>query len=184
MGEGSAGANMINRCGFVRKKCVSMVQMSIHCQLMYLITLSTVIIFFAIIPTTVAALRNPYEVLGVKQSASITEIKHQYKQLVRNWHPDKNSDPEAEAKFIEINKAYGLLSDPERRIEFDRFGSTEDTPNFRSRADYSSFKRFEFDPFDSMFSSYSSYSNGDPDIKFQFNPDQGTLFRKQSVTIK
>lgn len=98
-----------------RIRSVSMVQpasCTIHCQssfnhhLMFMTSIVMIILFTLIPSTFVDALRNPYEVLGVKQSASITEIKYQYKQLVRNWHPDKNSDPEAESKFIEINKAY------------------------------------------------------------------------------
>ena len=54
-----------------------------------------------------------------------------YKQLAKEWHPDKNQDENAEAKFVEINRAYELLSDPERRKEYDNYGITEDTPNFR-----------------------------------------------------
>ena len=94
---------------FVRRRIVSMVQPAIHCQSIYLTMFAISILFVTTIPTIVNAMRNPYEILGVKQSASITEIKHQYKQMVRNWHPDKNSDPEAEAKFIEINKAYEVI---------------------------------------------------------------------------
>ena len=59
------------------------------------------------------------------------DIRKAYKQLAKEWHPDKNSDSEAEGKFVEINKAYELLSDPDRRKEYDNYGITEDTPNFR-----------------------------------------------------
>lgn len=86
-------------------------------------------------------------------------------------------DPEAESKFIEVNKAYELLTDPERRQEFDRFGTIEDTPNFRNRHDYSSFNRFDFDPFESLFTGGSRFH-------FHFNSDQGTLFRRQSITTR
>ena len=54
-----------------------------------------------------------------------------YKQLAKEWHPDKNSQENAQEKFVAINRAYELLSDPERRKEFDNYGITEDTPNFR-----------------------------------------------------
>jgi curved DNA-binding protein CbpA len=54
-----------------------------------------------------------------------------YKQLAKEWHPDKNPDENAQNKFVEINRAYELLSDPERRKEYDNYGITEDTPNFR-----------------------------------------------------
>ena len=95
-------------------------------------------------------------------------------------HPDKSTDPNAEAKFIEVNKAYDLLSDPERRQEFDRFGTTEDTPNFRSKYDYSGFKRFDFDPFESLFAGSAGGGGGG----FRFTTDQGAYFRKQSITLK
>ena len=137
-------------------------------------------------------LGDPYRILGVSRSASITEIKNVYKELVRKWHPDKNNDPEAENKFIEINQAYELLSDPERREEFDNFGTTADTPNFRKRHDYTTFRRFDFDPFESFFASDSASPGGFPSgggsskgkFHYQFDSSQGNLFRKQSITTK
>ncbi len=53
---------------------------------------------------------NPYHVLGVSRSASITEIKHAYKNLARKYHPDKNKDKEAEDRFIELNRAYEVCA--------------------------------------------------------------------------
>uniref|UniRef100_A0A0K8R577 DnaJ homolog subfamily B member 9 n=1 Tax=Ixodes ricinus TaxID=34613 RepID=A0A0K8R577_IXORI len=50
------------------------------------------------------ALVNPYETLGVPRSADAAEIKRAYKRLVREWHPDKNKDPAASEKFIEVTK--------------------------------------------------------------------------------
>ncbi|KAI1309437.1 DnaJ -like protein subfamily C member 16 [Halotydeus destructor] len=139
-----------------------------------------IILVLTLSSTIVVDARNdPYKVLEVPRSASITDIKRNYKALARQWHPDKNTEAEAEAKFIEINKAYELLSDPERRQEYDRFGTTEDTPNFRSKPDYSSFKRFEFDPFESFFG-----SSGGGKFQYGFNFDQGRFFRKLSITAK
>ncbi len=75
---------------------------------------------------------EPYKVLGVHRRANIQEIRKAYKALAKEWHPDKNpGDAAAEAKFIEINTAYELLSDPDRRRKFDNHGITEDTPNFK-----------------------------------------------------
>ena len=83
--------------------------------------------------TTISALRlQPYEVLGVHRRATNQEIRKAYKSKVKQWHPDKNEqDPEAQAKFVEINAAYELLSDPDRRRGYDNHGITEDSPNFR-----------------------------------------------------
>jgi molecular chaperone DnaJ len=67
--------------------------------------------------------RDPYEVLGVGRDASEQEIKKSFRALARELHPDVNAhDPEAEEKFKEAAEAYEILSDPERRSTFDRFG--------------------------------------------------------------
>jgi molecular chaperone DnaJ len=67
--------------------------------------------------------RDPYEVLGVGRDAGETEIKKAFRRLARELHPDVNpDDPEAEPKFKECAEAYEILSDPERRATFDRYG--------------------------------------------------------------
>jgi DnaJ-class molecular chaperone len=55
---------------------------------------------------TVALKKNPYEVLGVKRTSSSQEIRKTFKLLAKEWHPDKNNDPEAATKFVEITEAY------------------------------------------------------------------------------
>ncbi len=67
--------------------------------------------------------RDYYEVLGVSRSASKDEIRKAYKKLARKFHPDvKPPDPDAEKKFSEITEAYDVLSDEEKRKNFDQFG--------------------------------------------------------------
>ncbi len=64
-----------------------------------------------------------YEVLGVSKSASPDEIKKAYRSLAKKYHPDVNQgDANAEAKFKEVNEAYAILSDPEKKQQYDRFG--------------------------------------------------------------
>ncbi|RME28910.1 MAG: molecular chaperone DnaJ [Deltaproteobacteria bacterium] len=67
--------------------------------------------------------RDYYEILGVARDASGTEIKKSYRKLAMQYHPDRNpGDEEAEAKFKEVSEAYSVLSDPEKRETYDRFG--------------------------------------------------------------
>ncbi len=67
--------------------------------------------------------KNPYEVLGVARDASDADIKKAYHKLVMKYHPDKNQgDKAAEEKFKEVNNAFDILKDPQKRAAYDRFG--------------------------------------------------------------
>ena len=66
--------------------------------------------------------RDYYEVLGVDRNADKSEIKRAFRKLAREYHPDVSSHADAEAKFKEINEAYEVLSDDEKRVRYDRFG--------------------------------------------------------------
>ncbi|MBA2505329.1 MAG: molecular chaperone DnaJ [Thermoleophilaceae bacterium] len=69
------------------------------------------------------AVKDPYRALGVEKKASQEDIKKAYRKLARRWHPDRNpDDPKAEDRFKEIQEAYDLVGDPEKRKEFDAGG--------------------------------------------------------------
>jgi molecular chaperone DnaJ len=69
-----------------------------------------------------ATTRDYYEILGLERGASDEEIKRSFRKLAQQWHPDVNTDPDADARFKEINEAYQVLSDPQRRQQYDLFG--------------------------------------------------------------
>jgi curved DNA-binding protein len=66
---------------------------------------------------------NYYKTLGVKENASKEEIGKAYRNLARQYHPDRNKDPEAEDKFKQISEAYEVLKDAEKRAQYDRYGA-------------------------------------------------------------
>ncbi len=62
-----------------------------------------------------------YKILKIPKNATQKEIKNQFRKLVKEWHPDRNPDPSTEEKMAEINKAYEILSDIERRKNYDKY---------------------------------------------------------------
>lgn len=73
--------------------------------------------------------KNYYDVLGVSKEASEQDIKRAYRKLAKQYHPDVNKDPSAQDRFKSIQEAFDVLSDPEKKENYDRYGSP-DGPTF------------------------------------------------------
>ena len=67
--------------------------------------------------------KDYYHIIGVKKDASEDDIKRAYRKLARKYHPDVSKEPGAEAKFKEVNEAYDVLKDPEKRKAYDQLGA-------------------------------------------------------------
>lgn len=126
-----------------------------------------------IIPThleKMASKRDYYEILGVSKTATEAELKSAYRKQALQWHPDKNKSPEAEAKFKEINEAYEVLSNKDKRAAYDQFGHAAFDPASGFGGGYGPFggqqQTYRQGPFSYT---YTTYGGGQgPDIGFDF----------------
>ena len=118
--------------------------------------------------------KDLYNILGVDRNATQDEIKKSYRNLSKKYHPDLNKEPEAEAMFKEISGAYEILSDNEKRSNYDRFGTSDKQSNPFSHG-------FDFGDVFSQFSDIFG-SRGNP---FQRRQNRGGDLRiKVSLTIE
>jgi len=100
-----------------------------------------------------AAKRDYYEILGVDRNATEADIKKAYRRLAKQYHPDVNKgDADAEAKFKEINEAYSVLSDSEKRARYDRYGHAA----FDETSGFGGFD-FGFGGLDDLFESFMGF---------------------------
>ena len=104
--------------------------------------------------------RDYYEILGVSRDTDKEEMKSAYRRLARKYHPDVNKEPGAEERFKEINRAYEVLSEPETRARYDRFGeqgvSGAGAAGFQDFGDMGGFA----DIFESIFSGFAGGAAG------------------------
>lgn len=98
--------------------------------LIYSVQLVLFLLFLGLHFVEPASEFDPYKVLGVSRRSSQAEIKRAYKTLAKEWHPDKNKDPSAEDMFIKVSKSYEILSNEERRANFDRYGQMDENQPF------------------------------------------------------
>ena len=92
--------------------------------------------------------KDYYEVLGVKKDASDEEIKRAFRKLAKQYHPDVNKEPGAAEKFKEIGEAYSVLSDPNKRSQYDQFGHAAFQNGAGASGGSGGFGGFDFNDFD------------------------------------
>jgi molecular chaperone DnaJ len=122
--------------------------------------------------------RDYYEILGVSRDADKEEIKRAYRKLARKYHPDVNKEAGAEDRFKEINRAYEILSEPEMRARYDRFGEAG-VGSAAAGAGYQDFGDFGgfADIFESFFSGFSGGGPGQASRR-RTGPVRGSDLRK------
>ncbi|HLO87376.1 MAG TPA: molecular chaperone DnaJ [Nostocaceae cyanobacterium] len=121
--------------------------------------------------------RDYYEILGVSRDADKEEIKQAYRRLARKYHPDVNKEPGAEERFKEINRAYEVLSEPDARARYDRFGEAGvsggvGAGGFQDMGDMGGFAEM----FESIFSGFAGGMGG-PTQKRRSGPVRGDDLR-------
>lgn len=105
--------------------------------------------------------RDYYEVLGVDKNADEATIKKAYRTLAKKYHPDMNpGDKEAEAKFKEVNEAYDVLSDPDKKAKYDQYGHTAFDPSAGGGAGFGGFGDFGGFDINDIFSSFFGGASG------------------------
>lgn len=129
--------------------------------------------------------RDYYEVLGVDKSASEDEIKRAYKKMARKYHPDLNPDnKEAEEKFKEVNEAYEVLSDSDKKARYDQFGFAGVDSNYGAGAGGGAYGAggFDFGDLGDIFGSFFGGGFGSAQRRNPNAPQRGESIRL-SVTI-
>ena len=108
--------------------------------------------------------RDYYEVLGVPSNVSSEEIKKVFRRLALEYHPDRNNQPDAEGRFKEINEAYQVLSSPEKRTAYDRFGHAGVTTNGAGSRGFEGVDPFGGfgDIFDAFFGGFGTRTSNGP----------------------
>ncbi|BAZ51772.1 molecular chaperone DnaJ [Nostoc ellipsosporum NOK] len=121
--------------------------------------------------------RDYYEILGVSRDADKEEIKQAYRRLARKYHPDVNKEPGAEERFKEINRAYEILSEPETRERYNRFGEAGVSGGagvgFQDMGDMGGFA----DIFESIFSGFAGGGVGGQTQRRRSGPVRGDDLR-------
>lgn len=115
-----------------------------------------------------------YEILGLKKGADVDEVKRAYKKLAKKYHPDISKDENAEEKFKEVLEAYQVLSDPQKKQNYDQFGhASEGFQGFQGSRGFSGGRGFEFDFGDIFGGNFSGFGGIDDILRQAFGQKAG-----------
>ncbi|HCN0731511.1 TPA: DnaJ domain-containing protein, partial [Escherichia coli] len=98
-------------------------------------------------------LKDYYAIMGVKPTDDLKTIKTAYRRLARKYHPDVSKEPDAEARFKEVAEAWEVLSDEQRRAEYDQMWQHRNDPQFSRQFQHGDSQSFNAEDFDDIFSS-------------------------------
>ena len=98
-------------------------------------------------------LKDYYAIMGVKPTDDLKTIKTAYRRLARKYHPDVSKEPDAEARFKEVAEAWEVLSDEQRRAEYDQMWQHRNDPQFNRQFHHGDGQSFNAEDFDDIFSS-------------------------------
>ncbi|RXG61862.1 Protein tumorous imaginal discs, mitochondrial [Armadillidium vulgare] len=155
----SIGPGVIINCDR-RKKLLSLEESSVNC------------VVSSWLHSSASKKKDYYQILGVSKNSSAKEIKKAYYNLAKKYHPDVNkNDPSAQAKFQEASEAYEVLSDDEKRRQYDTFGHTSEQIRREGGAGESPFGSWSYqtniDPeelFRKIFGDFKGFNMGEPDF--------------------
>ena len=119
--------------------------------------------------------RDYYEVLGINKNASADEIKRAYRKMAKKYHPDVNKSADAEEKFKEVNEAYEVLSDPDKKAAYDRYGHAAFEQGAGGAGGFGGFNAGGFEDFDfgDIFGSFFGGGGGRASSRRNNGPQQG-----------
>ena len=115
--------------------------------------------------------KDYYQILELNKDASPEKIKENYRRLAKRYHPDVNKDPDAEEKFKEIQEAYAVLSDPQKKQNYDQFGSADE----QASSDWTNMGGFGFNPFGNFGRARQVKERGE-DLKIHINLNIDEIF--------
>ena len=133
--------------------------------------------------------KDYYEILGVSKDASADEIKKAYRKLSKKYHPDLNKAPGAEQKFKDVNEAYEVLNDEQKRARYDQYGSADANAGFGggggfNSSDFGGFGGGNSGGFDDIFSQFFGGGGGRTRGAQPNQPQQGEDLYQMDLTLK